>query len=88
MFNFSLTLQQAAHINKAQNSVKFSQKKAKTWYDRDCDLLYRETKHLSQLLGNAPYNIKLQLPASTSMLVNLDQRGSLLVVENKRERQK
>ena len=60
---FSLTLQQAAHINKAQTSVKFSQKRRKrkkTWYDRDCDLLYRETKHLSRLLGNDPYNINLR----------------------------
>ena len=63
VFYFSLTLQQAAHINKAQTSVKFSQKRRKrkkTWYDRDCDLLYRETKHLSRLLGNDPFNINLR----------------------------
>ena len=54
---FSLTLQRATHFNKAHNSARLSEKRRKrkkTWYDRDCDSLYREIKHLSRLLSSEP----------------------------------
>ena len=60
---FSLTLQRAAHLNKAHNSARLSQKRRKrkkTWYDRDCDSLYREIEHLSRLSSSEPYNMNLQ----------------------------
>ena len=59
---FSLTLQRAAHFNKAHNPARLSQKRCKrkkTWYDRYCDSLYREIKHFSRLLSSEPYNMNL-----------------------------
>ena len=57
---FSLTLQRAAHFNKAHCSARPSQKGRKHINDRDCDSLYREIKHLSRLLSRKPCNTNLR----------------------------
>ena len=57
---FSLTLQRAAHFDKAHCSARPSQKRRKHIYDRDCDSLYRVIKHLSRLLSRKPYNTNLR----------------------------